>query len=56
MQIAVIGRGDCSVEEYEAAETIGRLIAGNRETVCCGGLGGVMGLSLLHLSQPTGPD
>ena len=42
MQIAVIGRGDCSVEEYEAAETIGYLIAGNRETVCCGGLGGVM--------------
>ncbi|MCK9297787.1 TIGR00725 family protein [Methanoculleus sp. YWC-01] len=42
MQIAVIGRGDCSVEEYEAAETIGYLIAGNHETVCCGGLGGVM--------------
>ncbi len=42
MQIAVIGRGDCSAEEYEAAETIGCLIAGNRETVCCGGLGGVM--------------
>lgn len=42
MQIAVIGRGDCSAEEYEAAETIGYLIAGNRETVCCGGLGGVM--------------
>ncbi len=42
MQIAVIGRGNCSDEEYEAAETIGYLIAGNRETVCCGGLGGVM--------------
>ncbi|MCK9276780.1 MAG: TIGR00725 family protein [Methanoculleus sp.] len=42
MQIAVIGRGDCSDEEYAAAETIGRLIAGNRATVCCGGLGGVM--------------
>jgi uncharacterized protein (TIGR00725 family) len=42
MQIAVIGRGDCSSEEYEAAETIGYLIAGNREIVCCGGLGGVM--------------
>jgi uncharacterized protein (TIGR00725 family) len=42
MQIAVIGREDCSAEEYEAAETIGYLIAGNHETVCCGGLGGVM--------------
>ena len=42
MQIAVIGRGDCSGEEYAAAETIGRLIAGNRAVVCCGGLGGVM--------------
>ncbi len=42
MQIAVIGRGDCSGEEYETAETVGRLIAEDRGTVCCGGLGGVM--------------
>ena len=42
MQIAVIGRGDCSDEECRAAEAVGRLIAGNRATVCCGGLGGVM--------------
>ncbi|NMA88513.1 MAG: TIGR00725 family protein [Methanoculleus bourgensis] len=42
MQIAVIGRGDCSEEEYREAEAVGRLIAGNRGTVCCGGLGGVM--------------
>ncbi len=42
MQIAVIGRGDCSDEEYEIAEAVGRLIAENRATVCCGGLGGVM--------------
>ncbi|WP_128692857.1 TIGR00725 family protein [Methanoculleus taiwanensis] len=42
MQIAVIGRGDCSPEEYEAAETVGYLIAGNRETVLSGGLSGVM--------------
>jgi len=42
MQIAVIGRGDASPEEYAAAETIGYLIAGNNEVVCCGGLGGVM--------------
>jgi uncharacterized protein (TIGR00725 family) len=42
MQIAVIGGGVCSGEEYEAAETVGYLIASNRETVCCGGLWGVM--------------
>ncbi len=42
MQIAVIGREECSDEEYEAAETVGYLIASNRETLCCGGLGGVM--------------
>ncbi len=42
MQIAVIGRGDCSPEEYEAAETVGYLIAGNHETLICGGLSGVM--------------
>jgi len=42
MQIAVIGRGDCSGEEYRTAETVGRLIAGSSATVCCGGLGGVM--------------
>ncbi|MDN7024520.1 TIGR00725 family protein [Methanoculleus sp. FWC-SCC1] len=42
MQIAVIGRGDASAEECEAAETVGYLIAGNHETVVCGGLSGVM--------------
>ncbi len=42
MQIAVIGRGDCSGEEYRTAETLGRLIAESGGTVCCGGLGGVM--------------
>ncbi|MDV2481367.1 TIGR00725 family protein [Methanoculleus sp. Wushi-C6] len=42
MQIAVIGRGDCSGEEYRTAETVGRLIAESNATVCCGGLGGVM--------------
>ncbi|MDK2916138.1 MAG: hypothetical protein PWR25_695 [Euryarchaeota archaeon] len=42
MQIAVIGRGDCSDEEYDIAKSVGRLIAGAAGTVCCGGLGGVM--------------
>jgi len=42
MQIAVIGAAECSPEEAEAAGTIGHLIAGNREVLCCGGRGGVM--------------
>ena len=42
MQIAVIGRGDCSSGEYATAEAVGRLIARNHGTICCGGLGGVM--------------
>ncbi|TAJ43488.1 TIGR00725 family protein [Methanofollis fontis] len=42
MQIAVIGASSCSPEEYEAARTVGYLIAGNRETLVCGGLSGVM--------------
>jgi uncharacterized protein (TIGR00725 family) len=41
-QIAVIGTADPTAEEYEAAQTIGYLIAGNHETVICGGLSGVM--------------
>jgi len=42
MQIAVVGAGDCSPEEYEAAQTVGYLIAGNHENLVCGGLSGVM--------------
>jgi len=42
MQIAVIGASECTPEEEAAAETIGFLIAGNHETLICGGLGGVM--------------
>ena len=42
MQVAVVGRGDCSGEEYAAARVVGRLIAGIGAVVCCGGLGGVM--------------
>jgi uncharacterized protein (TIGR00725 family) len=41
-QIGVIGAADASPEEYEAARTVGRLIAENRETLVCGGLSGVM--------------
>jgi uncharacterized protein (TIGR00725 family) len=42
MQIAVIGGAGCSHEEYEAAETVGYLIAANHEIVLCGGGMGVM--------------
>jgi uncharacterized protein (TIGR00725 family) len=42
MQIAVVGAGDCTEDEYRAAQDAGYLIAGNHETLVCGGLGGVM--------------
>jgi uncharacterized protein (TIGR00725 family) len=41
-QIAVIGAADTSPEEYEAAQTVGNLIAENHELLVCGGLFGVM--------------
>lgn len=41
-QIAVIGPADPTAEEYEIAKTVGFLIAGNHETLVCGGLFGVM--------------
>jgi uncharacterized protein (TIGR00725 family) len=41
-QIAVIGAGDTSPEEYEAARTVGNLIAENHEMLVCGGLFGIM--------------
>jgi uncharacterized protein (TIGR00725 family) len=41
-QIGVIGAADASPEEYEAARTVGRLIAENHETLVCGGLSGIM--------------
>jgi uncharacterized protein (TIGR00725 family) len=41
-QIAVIGPSDPSPAEYETAQTVGSLIAGNHETLLCGGLSGVM--------------
>ena len=41
-QIAVIGPADPTPEEYETARTVGFLIVGNRETLVCGGLSGVM--------------
>ncbi len=42
MQIAVIGAADATPEEYATAQAVGRLIAENKETLICGGMGGVM--------------
>ena len=42
MQIAVIGHGQATPGEQEAAYTTGRIIAGNGAVLVCGGLGGVM--------------
>jgi uncharacterized protein (TIGR00725 family) len=42
MIVAVIGDGSCSTETASLAEEVGRLVAQNRATLVCGGLGGVM--------------
>jgi hypothetical protein len=42
MQIGVIGPGDCTPGEYSAGMTIGRLLAAQGVTLCCGGLSCVM--------------
>jgi uncharacterized protein (TIGR00725 family) len=42
VQIGVIGRGDCSPEEYRAAEEVGRAIAAGGGVLFSGGLSGVM--------------
>ncbi len=41
-QIAVIGAGDCTAEEYETARIVGKRIAAYGLTLVCGGRGGVM--------------
>jgi len=41
-QIAVIGAANATDDEYRMALEAGRLIAGEHETLLCGGLGGVM--------------
>ena len=42
MFIAIIGSGNCSAEEAELAEEVGRGVARQGAAVICGGLGGVM--------------
>ena len=40
--IAVIGRGDCTPQEAERAEEVGKQLAKRGAVLVCGGLGGVM--------------
>ncbi len=40
--IAVIGGGNCSAQEAELAEAVGRELARRGAILVCGGLGGVM--------------
>ena len=40
--VSVIGPGECSEWEAQAAKSVGRLLASNDVTVICGGRGGVM--------------
>jgi len=42
MQIALIGAAEATPEEYAAAYAAGRLVAGAKGTLVCGGLSGVM--------------
>jgi uncharacterized protein (TIGR00725 family) len=42
MQIAVIGKEECTEDEYRAAMAAGSLIAEGHAVLCCGGRGGVM--------------
>lgn len=42
LTIAVIGGGQCSIEEALVAEAVGRELARRGATLVCGGLGGVM--------------
>jgi uncharacterized protein (TIGR00725 family) len=40
--VAVVGPGDAPPDEIEAAEAVGRALAGQGAVVVCGGLGGAM--------------
>ncbi len=42
LQVAVIGPGTCTPEEYAAGQRTGRVIAESNAILLCGGLGGVM--------------
>ena len=52
--IAVVGPGDASPAETDAAELIGRGIAERGDTLVCGGLGGVMEAACRGAAQAGG--
>ena len=52
--VAVVGPGQATAEETEAAETVGRLLAQAGVTVVCGGLGGVMEAACRGAAQAGG--
>lgn len=42
VQVAVIGPGTCTPDEYTAGQCAGRVLAEHNAVLLCGGLGGVM--------------
>ena len=52
--VAVVGPGDASATEIEAAELIGRGIAQRGDVLVCGGLGGVMAAACRGAAQAGG--
>ena len=52
--IAVIGSGECSVEEARLAEEVGRELARQGVTLICGGLGGIMTAACKGASEEGG--
>ena len=52
--IGVIGGGQCSKEEAEMAEDVGRYLARRGAILICGGLGGVMEAACLGASAEGG--
>jgi uncharacterized protein (TIGR00725 family) len=52
--VAVVGPGDASPDELEAAELIGRGVAQRGDVLVCGGLGGVMAAACRGAAQAGG--
>jgi uncharacterized protein (TIGR00725 family) len=52
--VAVVGPGEASAEELEAAEQVGRGLAQAGAVVVCGGLGGVMAAACRGASEAGG--
>lgn len=55
MRVSVIGGSTVGSNEYEAARTLGRLLAQRGHVVVCGGLGGVMEAVCRGAREADGP-